>query len=112
MKTEKYLFNMLDEFIEESKPMHKTFHKFEKWLIKTYGKDYHSKLIGFEVIKNIEKYIKSYCPEIKIIPCDDAEYGSSIILLIHSSLKTWYNLYFYPTKCRNSKPIFSIFLSF
>lgn len=90
---------------------HKTWIKFSNWLIKTFGKDLHSdweytdvidfdgkvkkvkfrcfnesklstKLIGFEVMTKIEKYVNRYCPEIKIVSCDDSIYSSSIIVLV------------------------------
>ena len=89
---------------------HKTWHKFYKWLQKNFGNDLYtesvysvkqpngrikkiklknyneyelsSRLVGYEVIEKIEKYVKRNAPEIKIIHCDDAIYAGSIILLI------------------------------
>jgi hypothetical protein len=39
-------------------------------------------LIGYEIIEKIEQFVEVECPEIKIIPCDDGLYCSSILLLI------------------------------
>ena len=61
---------------------HIIWHKFDKWLYKNFGKNYTLKLHGFDVILKISKYLKKYIPEIKILPCNDSEYASSIILLI------------------------------
>lgn len=90
---------------------HKVWHKFSNWLVKTYGKDLHGDwnmmdfkdangkqkkvkyrsfndfelsklLVGYEVMCKVEKYINKFCPEIKIIRCDDSIYASSDILLI------------------------------
>ena len=96
---------------ENTAKVHKVWHKFYGWLIKKYGMDLYSewqylevkdnkgkkkklkyknfnekvlseKLIGYEVMKSVKKYIKRYCPEIKIVSCDDAYYAGSYILLI------------------------------
>lgn len=90
---------------------HKTWHKFEKWLTKTFGKDLYSewkfmefpqtngkikkikyrdfneyelskRLSGYEAMCKIEKYINKYQPEIRIVKCDDSMYAGSFILLI------------------------------
>mgnify|MGYP001768361592 CR=1 FL=1 len=100
-----------NNLIENAKSVHKVYHQFQNWLAKTYGKDLYSKwivntvtlsdgtkkklryrnfneyelnkrLVGYEVIENIERYIKRYCKEIKIIRCDDSYYSGSILLLI------------------------------
>lgn len=91
--------------MERVKQIHKVYHKFYNWLYKTYGSDLISnqflqvgektlnykvyndfelskRLIGYEVIGKVEKYCKKYCPEIKIIKCDDADFCGSVILLI------------------------------
>jgi len=100
----------LEDLFERSREMHKIWHKFSGWLIKTYGKDLHGKwirhkmkvdgkiktfkyrsfddyqlsqrLCGYEVMVRIEKYIKRSCPEIKIVHCDDEIHAGSILLLI------------------------------
>lgn len=91
--------------------MHQVWHKFEAWLIKSFGPDLygkeqsfevtnhktgkkrkvtfkpyndlalHHKLIGYEVITKIEKYAIKN-PNIKIVRCDDMYYSGSIIVLI------------------------------
>jgi len=90
---------------------HRVWHKFSDWLIKKYGKDLYSdwkfmefkdnegkkkkikyrnfneyelsrRLIGYEVMKDIERYTKRYCTEIKIVYCDDSYHAGSYILLI------------------------------
>lgn len=40
------------------------------------------RLVGYDVMCKVEKFIKRYCPEIKIIGCDDSVYSGSYILLI------------------------------
>lgn len=92
--------------------VHKIWHKFYNWLSNTYGKDLYGpwqylegtnhetgkkfrvkhrsfndgklseRLVGYDVMCKIERYIKRCCPEIKIVHCDDSVYASSIILLI------------------------------
>lgn len=91
---------------------HATWHKFYDWVIKTYGSDLHGKweylkikdkfgkvakkikhrsfnewelskrLVGYEVMCKMERFINRCCPEIKIIRCDDSLYAGSFILLI------------------------------
>jgi hypothetical protein len=97
--------------IENLKTPHKIWHKFSRWMIKTFGKDLHGewqylevtnsngkkskmkyrsfndlelskRLVGYEAMCKVEKFIKRCCPEIKIIRCDDSLYASSDILLI------------------------------
>lgn len=96
---------------DESKMPHEIWHKFSGWMIKTFGKDLHGawqfmegtksngkkykikyrsfddlelsrRLIGYEAMCKVEKYVKRCCPEIKIIRCDDSIYAGSDILLI------------------------------
>ncbi len=96
---------------KDANKSHKVWHKFSNWLIKTYGKDLHGKweyikfkdakgkqiklkhrsfnelelsrrLAGYEVMCKVKKYVNRYCPEIKIINCDDSVYSGSDILLI------------------------------
>lgn len=101
-----------DKIIESSNVSHKVWHKFQNWLIKTFGKDLYGewnsfevpvegskkkkkvkfrnfneyelskRLVGYEVMKKVEKFVKKSCPEIKIIHCDDSVYAGSDILLI------------------------------
>jgi len=93
-----------------SKEIHRIWHKFSGWLTRTYGKDLHGewvrnkikvdgkrkvfkyrsfndyelskRLCGYEVMERIERYVKRYVPEIKIVYCDDEVYATSMILLI------------------------------
>lgn len=91
--------------------MHNTWHKFQKYISNTFGKDLYTewkiletlikegkikktryrdfnftklnqRLVGYEVITKIKRWVNRYSPEIKIIRCDDAHYCGSIILLI------------------------------
>lgn len=100
-----------NDFITNGNRIHRVYHQFHNWLIKTYGKDlygewvvntidlgngkkkklkyrnfneneFNSRLVGYEVIENVERYIKRYCKEIKIVHCDDHYNSGSIILLI------------------------------
>ncbi len=99
------------DIFAEAKSSHKVWHKFSNWLVKTYGKGLHGKwrtqtikdingkihklksrsfndfelskrLVGYEVQLRVERYVKRYCPEIKIVGCDDDHYASSDLLLI------------------------------
>lgn len=101
----------LEEMFTHAKETHRIWHKFDKWLTKTYGKDlygewvrnkikspdgktitlkyrsfndleFSKRICGYEVIERIERYVKTHCKEIKIVYCDDEVYASSIILLI------------------------------
>lgn len=89
---------------EEIISTHEVYHKFGKWLTKHYGEDLYGewqyiagtkfkyrfldeeklskRLVGYDVMYKVERYVKRYLPEIKVIHCDDAVYSSSIILLI------------------------------
>ena len=101
-----------NELIKKAKTTHEVWHKFYNWMVKTYGKDLHGawqvmesknaetgkpfkikyrsynelelsrRLVGYEVIEKVERYIKKCCPEIKTIHCDDHHHAGSIILLI------------------------------
>ena len=97
-----------ENIFEKAKEIHKVWHKFYKWTSKTFGKDLYSewkymefggtrkklkyrnfddnklyeRLGGYEAMKKIEQYVKRYCPEIKIVPCDDEVFASSFLLLI------------------------------
>lgn len=95
----------------EIKTTHQIWHKFSNWMIKTFGKDLHGewefmevtgnngkkvklkhrsfndlelsrRLVGYEAMCKVEKFVKRACPEIKIIRCDDSVYSGSDILLI------------------------------
>lgn len=85
---------------------HEVWHRFSNWIVKTYGKDLHGewqylgdgdnklkyrsfdelelsrRLVGYDVMTRVSRYVKRYCPEIKIISCDDSVYAGSDILLI------------------------------
>jgi hypothetical protein len=101
MKTKK---QTVDKSMKRALAVHKVWHKFSKWVEKTFGKDLvqnkemivnkkkikykdinewelSKKLTGYEAMKKIERYVK-YNPEIKITYCDDDLYSSSFILLI------------------------------
>lgn len=95
---------------EHSEMIHRTWHKFNKWLRKTFGSDlyqppiknkfkingktktiktypfdkmeFQKRLCGYEVIERVERYVKKQCPEIKIVNCDDDHHAGSILLLI------------------------------
>lgn len=99
-----------EKMISHAKEIHKVWHKFDKWLVNTFGKDLYGdwvrnkikvdgkrrifkyrpfndlefsrRLCGYDVIERIERYVKRHCPEIKIVYCDDDVYSGSIILLI------------------------------
>jgi len=100
-----------NDMITRAEKIHRVYHQFNKWLIKTYGEDlygewvinsitmtngrkkklkyrsfseneFNRRLVGYEVIDNVENYIKRYCKEIKIVHCDDSYHSGSIILLI------------------------------
>lgn len=97
----------------ETRKTHEVWHKFSNWLVKTFGKELHGKwefteligdngrkikfkhrsfddlelsrrLVGYDVMCKINRFVKRCCPEIKIIGCDDSTYsGSDIILIPH-----------------------------
>jgi len=100
-----------DQIKSDAEEMHRIWHKFSKWLANTYGKDLYGpwvinkikksdgkiltlkyrsfndyelskRLCGYEVICKVEKYVKKYCPEIRILSCDDESYSGSTLLLI------------------------------
>jgi hypothetical protein len=95
----------------EMRTTHQVWHKFSNWMVKTFGKDLcgewefvegicangkkfkfkhrsfndlelSRRLTGYEAMCKVEKFVKRYCPEIKIIRCDDSVYAGSDILLI------------------------------
>jgi len=96
----------LKKMMEQSSKCHKIWHKFSNYLVRTYGKDLHGewqtmgagkkqfkyrsfnqlefsrRIVGYEVMTRIGNWVKRYCPEIKIIGCDDSVYAGSDILLI------------------------------
>jgi hypothetical protein len=55
--------------------------RFNKWLAQRFGSD-EKKLVGYEVMLQVETYVKAHCPDIKVVPCDDDIFASSILLLI------------------------------
>lgn len=100
-----------NNMLERAKEIHRVYHKFYNWLIKKYGMDlygdwiintiqlqdgktkklkyrnfneneFNKRLVGNEVIEDIERYVKRYCKEIKIVHCDDSYHSGSILLLI------------------------------
>jgi hypothetical protein len=96
----------ISEIHDLTKLTHGVWHKFSNWLIKTYGQDLHGewlyldninkkykyrlfddaklakRLVGYDVMSRVESYCKRYCPEIKILSCDDSVHASSTLLLI------------------------------
>lgn len=99
------------DWLKQVNDTHKVWHQFGRFITKHYGKDLYGKwqhhtfkddkgkkktfkfrsfnefelskrLTGYDVMVKLERYIKTYLPEIKIIPCDDDGYASSILLLI------------------------------
>lgn len=99
------------ELTEQLKATHCIWHRFYNWMVKNFGKDLHGqweylvavgangkkykyrhrsfndlelsrRLVGYEAICKIEKYVKRHCPEIKIVRCDDGVHAGSDILLI------------------------------
>ncbi len=94
------------EITENAMKCHAIWYKFSKFLTNAYGKDlwsgykyldknnkkfkyrnfdsteFNKRLVGYDVMQRVERYINRFCPEIKIIRCDDAVYAGSIILLI------------------------------
>lgn len=104
--------NKLEDIFNVPSETHRVWYKFSGWLQRTYGKDLFKnasfeikdaagknkkiryknfneyelskRLVGYEVIVRIERYVKRFCPEIKIISCDDSVHaGSSILLIPH-----------------------------
>jgi hypothetical protein len=88
---------------------HRVWHKFLRWLEKVYGEgltttytfsylksktgkplkykffDYNElnkRLVGGDVITRVERYVRKYCPEIKVIHADDYVFAGSTVLLI------------------------------
>jgi hypothetical protein len=99
--------NKSETFIEKALTTHSVWHKFSKWMIKSFGNDLYGewqylevekgkklkyrnfnqftlsqRIVGYDIICKIEKYVSRYCKEIKIINCDDDTHSGSIILLI------------------------------
>jgi hypothetical protein len=68
--------------LSEAKSVHIIWHKFDKWLVKTFGENYSSNLSGYDAICKVEKYVRRNLPEIRIVQCDDFDYSSSIIVLV------------------------------
>jgi len=64
--------------LKSTDEMHKIYHKFCKWIKKTFGT---FDVIGYEAMEKIENYVKKN-PEIKIVECDDDINAGSILLLI------------------------------
>jgi hypothetical protein len=99
------------KMIKETDANHAVWHKFYNFISRAYGKDLYGKwqvmkiqnkdtgkksyykyrdfneyelskrLVGYEVMKKIDKYVQKN-PQIKRIPCDDSMYAGSDILLI------------------------------
>ena len=60
--------------------IHGIWHKFCKWTDDNFNCDPYE-LSGYGAICKVEEYVKEN-PDIKIVPCDDAVYSSSIVVLI------------------------------
>lgn len=103
--------NDTEKIFLDANKQHRVWHKFSNWISKTYGKDLWGKevvnvitdekgkkhkikyknfnelelsrrLVGYKVMCRIKNYVRRYCPEIKIVHCDDSVYAGSDILLI------------------------------
>lgn len=102
----------LDKAVADSYDCHVIWHKFYNFIAKVYGKDLSGpllvdkiknketgqtftirtrsfneyelskRLVGYEVMCRIKRWVDRYCPEIKIVHCDDSVYAGSDILLI------------------------------
>ena len=113
MKNTKDSNMSIEKGIEKSaREAHKVWHKFSGWLAKTFGADLiedkvlevqmkngktkkikyknfnewelSKRLVGYEVLEKMEKYVARHCKEIKVVRCDDSVYaGSSIFLIPH-----------------------------
>jgi hypothetical protein len=100
-----------DKIKSDAEKVHRIWHKFSRWLTNTYGKDLYGhwvsdkiktaegktvalkyrsfnelelsrRLVGYDVMRKVERYAKRCCPEIRILRCDDEVYSSSTLLLI------------------------------
>lgn len=100
-----------NDIVTRTNEIHRVYHQFHNWLVKTYGENLHGewvinyitqangkkkklkyrsfnenefnrRLVGYEVIENVERYVKRYCKEIQIVRVDDSYHAGSIILLI------------------------------
>jgi hypothetical protein len=127
-----------DKLIESVNATHKVWHKFYNWLVKTYGKDLHGKqevikikaadgkvhkfktrsfndlelsrrLVGYDVMVKIERYVSRYCPEIKIVHCDDDHHAGSDLLLI-PHIKHGISIIFIP-QCTDTQNRFFLYES-
>lgn len=88
---------------EEAGRPHKVWHKFRTFLTNAYGKDlftdsgivvggirtknfnsteWSRRMVGHDVMTRVERYVKRYCPEIKIMRVDDATASTSFLLFI------------------------------
>ena len=103
--------NKLEKALGIDPSIHQVWKKFSKFITNAYGKDLYGewqfheftdakgkknkwkfrsfdenklaeRLVGYEVMKRVRRYVEKYIPEIKIISCDDETYSGSIILLI------------------------------
>lgn len=113
MKSTKASNTLIENGIAKSvKETHKVWHKFSGWLSKTFGSDLvqdnvmefklkngkpkkikykefneaelSRRLVGYEVLEKMEKYVARHCKEIRVVRCDDSLYaGSSIFLIPH-----------------------------
>lgn len=110
MKSKEIIEQEID--LKEITSCHTVWHKFSNWMTKTFGSDlygewkvmevpgkngkmkkafryrdfneytFSQRLSGYETMVKIEKYVKRFCPEIKVVPCDDSVYAGSYILLV------------------------------
>ncbi len=101
--------NDIMQSISDAMQSHKVWHKFQKFIVNAYGKDLYGewkffnnpdgqkkpikyrsfnevklshRLHGHDVISRVKTYITKYCPEIRVLECDDDTAAGSIILLI------------------------------
>ena len=98
--------------IEHGNRIHAVWHKFSNFIANAYGKDLYgpwqvnkiknketgkthtmryrsfneyelsTRLVGYEVMCRVKKWVNRYCPEIRMVHCDDSCHAGSDILLI------------------------------
>lgn len=70
-------------------------------------KELYKRLVGYEIMERIRKWVERYCPEIKRISCDDSVYaGSNIFLIPHP--KHGITVLFIP-QCTDTQNIFFLY---
>lgn len=98
--------NDFDEMMMDVEGVHRVWHKFSNYIVRTFGKDLHGewqyldiggkkfkhrsfddyklsqRLVGYKTSVRIKKWIDRYAPEIQVVVCDDSVNATSHILLI------------------------------